>query len=300
MRDIVLVPTYGRAEYLTLCLENLAAATGAIEKEVWISHDRHHNDAGAVIGESERSRPVAENFAGAFRKVDFQVRAPHSFVGNSYNCLELYKAAASLSDVRYIYLVEDDVLVSSDFFSWHEAVQARGDYFATVGWQCFRNPAFKLTDDPTGYIETNKDFASIGVCWRREKLAPFLRHATPEYYRNPTVYLPQNFPKSQHGTGWSEQDGIITRMLEETNDRWLAWPSLPRCVHVGISGYHRPQGYRFAGDVVDRVKALKRVISVPGELARLSRDPFNDVGSLSDARAWRPEDLHVTQRLGAL
>ena len=43
MRDIVIIPTYDRPEYLALCLEKLFQARGIEEKEVWVCLD-HHSD----------------------------------------------------------------------------------------------------------------------------------------------------------------------------------------------------------------------------------------------------------------
>ena len=298
MHDIVLIPTFRRPEYLTLCLEHIVEAMAQADgwKQVIVMHDQH------TMESVETTRQVVRSFQEKLQ-VEFDVRKPHQYYGNSYNCLELYKTAFDAGTARYIYLIEDDVLVTPDFFAWHEAVQERGDYFATVGWKCMRNKDFKQSDDPSGYIETNKDFASIGICWRPDKLRTFIRHATPEYYSNSDAYLRKAFPNSRYHGGWTEQDGIVTRMLEETNDRWIAWPSRSRCTHVGISGYHRNAGYKFAGQNAGRninecVDELRHAVRTPGRLAQLSQDPFNDVDVLPTVGAWAPEDLHVTQRLG--
>jgi hypothetical protein len=259
-------------------------------------HDQHTQESVAS------TRRVVERFQQKLQ-IEFEVRQPHNYYGNSYNCLELYRAALSQTGARYIYLIEDDVLVTSDFFAWHEAVQERGDYFATVGWHCARNKAFVSSDDPTGYIETNKDYASIGVCWRPGKLETFVNHATPSYYADSAAYLQRTFPNSQYGAGWTEQDGIVTRMLEEKNDRWIAWPTRSRCTHIGVSGYHRNAGYKFVGrdagrDLDSCVEELRAAVSTPGRLKALSCDPFNDVDVLPTVGNWNPEDLHLTQRLG--
>lgn len=300
MHDIILIPTFRRPEYLTLCLEHIAAAMPQADgwKQVVVMHDQH------TMENTGSTRHVVTSFQERLQ-IEFDVRQPHSYYGNSYNCLELYRWALTQTGARYIYLIEDDVLVTPDFFAWHEAVQDRGDYFATVGWKCMRNKDFKPSQDPTGYIETNKDFASIGVCWRPEKLETFVKHATLEYYANSDAYLRKAFPNSRHHGGWTEQDGIITRMLEETNDRWLVWPNLPRCTHIGISGYHRNAGYKFGGQNAGRnldecVDELRQAVRTPGMLQKLSQDPFNDVDVLPVVGFWETDDLHMTQRLGTV
>lgn len=298
MRDLVLVPTFGRPEYLALCLEYLAAADGATEKHVMISHDRHVHDAAAVTKELMEAEIVAEAYrlSGKFASLQFAVRPAHRFVGNPCNFLELYKFAFQQEDVRYIYLVEDDVIVNKDFFRWHEAVQARGDYFCTVGWHCVRNPLVKPGTDPLAYIESTRDFSSIGVCWRREKLAPFVKHATPDFYGNMGNYLGRNFPGSPIPAGqWTEQAGVVTRLLHETRDRWVAWPVSRRCSHVGVSGYHRPNGHRFAGLIGDRIEELRKAIT-SDRITKMSHDFTDDIEPLLPAQDWDAVQLQVVQR----
>ena len=297
MRDIVLIPTFARPEYLQLCLEHLLAADGGANKEVWISHDRHTRDAANMRQEVELSRQIALSFSDKFEFVRFHERTPHNYIGNPLNFLELYKEAYNTTpEARYIYLVEDDVMVAKDFFRWHESVQDRGDYFCTVGWHCIRNPEVKKSTDPTAYIESTRDFSSIGICWRREKLPPFVKHATTDYYQAHRNYLEKAFPGSPIRPGeWTEQAGIVTRLLHETKDRWVAWPALSRVAHVGISGYHRPGGHKFDGPIEQRIADLRKAIQDPKVLNSLSKDPFDDVGVLSSIPEWKAEDLHVVQ-----
>lgn len=296
MRDLVLIPTFARPEYLTLCLEFLAKADGGKDKEVWIAHDRHARDTQGMVDQWQLSKAVADKFVGTFAGLRFIERKPHGFIGNPYNFLELYKEAFANLDVRYVYLVEDDVLVFSDFFRWHEAVQPRGDYFCTVGWHCVRNSMVKPSTDPTEYIESTRDFSSIGVCWRREKLEPFVRHARPEFYRQMAPYLAQAFPGSPIPCGqWTEQAGVVTRLLHETRDRWVAWPTARRCSHVGVSGYHRPNGYRFGGELETRVRELRAAVT-NDRIVKMSRDFVDDIEPITETGAWLPEQLHVVQR----
>lgn len=297
MIDLVLIPTFARPEYLTLCLEHLAAAEGGLDKHIWISHDRHVNDHPHVLKEIELTKQVIAK-APPFACIKFIEREPHPYIGNPCNFLELYKSAyCNHYETRYIYLVEDDVLVAPDFFKWHEAAQARSNYFVTVGWHCIRNAEVKPSTDPTAYIESTRDFSSIGICWKREKVAALASHAKPEYYRQMAPYLGKSFPGSPIPAGqWTEQAGVVTRLLHETKNRWVAWPSLARCAHVGIQGYHRPQGHKFSGTLQERVDALRSAVTNSGELARLSKDAFDDVAALQTIPEWLPEQLHVVQR----
>ena len=265
MRDIVLVTTYFRPEYLWLCLQAIADADGGKDKEVWVAHD-HHKSESADPENLEIENHFKEVFA-AFRWID---RAPHTHAGNSYNCLELYKEAYK-TDARFVYLVEDDILVEKDFFRWNEAVQSKGDYFCSVGWHCKRNPKYVLNTDPTAYIESTDDYVSWGVCWKREKLAWTEIHCCEAYYRDMVGYTSQKWP-SYPKDGFVEQDGLIQRMLAEPNAlRVVAWPCLKRAYHVGISGYHRPGGHRFLGTLSEKVQQLDRATK-SGELVKLRKD----------------------------
>jgi hypothetical protein len=297
MSDIVLIPTFQRPEYLQLCLEHLLAAEGGKEKEVYISYDRHTNDTAPVLRDMDYSQQIAESFKEKFAKMTFVARQPHPYVGNPCNFLETYKHAYFNSGARYVYLVEDDVLVAKDFFKWHEAVQARGDYFITVGWHCIRNKEVLPSQDPTAYIESTRDFSSIGICWKREKLLAMVKHANPNYYRAMRNYLAAAFVGSPINPGlWTEQAGVVTRLLHEAKNRWVAWPALSRVAHVGISGYHRPGGHRFDGSLAERIAGLRAAVTDTKILNSLSKDPFDDVGALSHIPEWNVGDLHVTQR----
>lgn len=297
MRDIVIMPSYFRPEYIALALEYLAAADGAQEKEVWVGQDRHTNDAGYQLQELPLVKQVVNAYilSGKFKAVRYIEHPATPYIGNPSNFLDLYAEAFLAPDVRYVYLVEDDVLVSKDFFRWHEAIQEREDLFVSVGWHCVRNPEVKASTDPTEYITSFRDYSSIGVCWKREKLAPLVSHARTEYYRDMAGYLRTAFPGSPVPAGqWTEQAGVITRLLHETGDRLVAWPSLRRCSHVGVSGYHRPRGHRFTGGLGERVEALRAAVS-DTRIQGMSKDFVDDIEPVTVPGPWEPSELKCVQ-----
>lgn len=293
MNDLVVIPTYARPEYLQVTLEHLAVAERSSPIDVWIFQDRHNFDSPSTLHEQGIAQRIAEEFKAL--PIRFVQRAKHSFRGNPYNILEAYKEAYA-TNARYVYLVEDDVIVSPDFFRWHEAIQERGDYFCTVGWHCIRNPEVKKSDDPTAYIETTRDFSSIGVCWKREKLARVVHHARAEYYRGMAPYCRDAFPGNPIPCRqWTEQAGIIMRILLQSPDALtVAWPSLARCAHVGINGYHRP-GRAFRGGVKERTAALRSAAQDQVKLDAVRRKEDDDISILPHVPDWKPEDLHVSQ-----
>lgn len=292
--DLVCVPTFARPEYLQLCLEQLLEADGGREKHVLVAIDRHQRDTNDQKNRNVESLHVAEQFRYEFANLEVILREPHGYIGNPYNFLELYKTAFH-SDARFVYLVEDDVLVGKDFFTWHERVNERQDYFCTVGWHCIRNPQAISFGAPESYIETQNDFSSIGVCWKREGLAPLVQHALPDYYRDIAGYLRRAFPNEEvkHGV-WTEQAGLVMRLLLSTPNATVAWPVRARCAHVGINGYHRARGHAFTGSLKERVEALRVAVRNTEKLVGLSKDPFDDVSALPPYMPWN--DLRVVQR----
>lgn len=285
-RDLVLVPAFARPEYLHLCLEHLRAA-GA--KHIWVAQDAHHRDSPAIKALMLEVLDVAIS-SGCERVIQ---REPHGYIGNPYNIMELYKLAFE-SDARYVYLVEDDVIVGSDFFRWHEAVQERGDYFCSVGWHCIRNERALKSGDPEAYIESGEDFSSIGVCWRREKLAAVVEHARIEYYQDLSGYMRTHFPNSPiPPVQWTEQAGLIMRLLLADPENKVAWPALSRCAHIGMNGYHRTNGFTPKGNLSQRIEQLRAMLN-NGDLNRVA-SAFDDISALPQVPDWT--ELRLEQRI---
>lgn len=296
MRDIVIVPSFYRPEYLYVCLEHILAAEGGAEKEIWIFQDRHTRDLPHMAQKLPEIERIANEFRPKFAGLKYTVRPPHDYVGNPYNFLEAYKEAHA-TDARFVYLVEEDVFIAKDFFRWHEALQTRADYFVTMGWHQLRNPDVKKSTDQNAIVNSTCDFSSIGVCWKREKLAEVVKHAVPQYYGTMRVYLAQNFPHCPiPPVQWTEQAGLIMRvLLQGAGTRLVGAPALSRCAHIGIFGYHRAGGYQFEGPLVKRVAELRAAAKDTAKLVSLSKDPFDDVAALPEIGAWSPETLHVAQ-----
>lgn len=296
--DLVIVPSHYRPEYLYLCLERLAQADGGRNKCVRIYQDRHVQDDALRLAELPNIHAVVKRFNGRFTDIQYIEREPHTGVGNTRNFLEAYKRAYTDS-WRYVYLVEDDVHVGPDFFKWHEAVQARGDYFCSVAWWCIRNPLRIVCNDPLAYLESSKDFSSIGVCWRRENLSAVACHADDEYYENPSRYVAHYFPTSPIPRGqWTEQAGLIMRVLLNGKGRVVAWADVPRVAHVGIHGYHRSLGVQFSGSLLERISKLRTISCQLDVLKTMSGRPdLKDINTLPEVGQWNPEELYVSQVL---
>ena len=291
MRDIILIPTYKRPEYLAVCLQHIMAAPSNVQRCIFVQHDFHVGDSTQDMNDSRWIATFLDDCSA------FSILQTHTRQGNSFNCFSLYRKALALPDVRYIYLIEDDVIVASDFFRWHEAVNARVDYFSTIGWKCLRNPEVKMIEDQKAYIESARDYASIGVCWKPSRLAEFIQHDVDSYYQNQSHYLAAAFPGSPIPSWqWTEQDGIVMRMMAENKGRLNAWPVVPRCAHIGVQGYHRQGGHKFTGSLSDRIGKLQ--LAIIDGMDKLVTDPFNDIFSLPKIQPWDEKDLWISQRFG--
>jgi hypothetical protein len=282
--DIVLVPTYSRPEYLHLCLEAISKADGGRDKAVWIARDCHKSDGGKYAREAADIKAVIEEYGQVFAELRFIERAPHSYYGNSFNTLELYREAFG-TDAEFVYLIEDDVIVESDFFRWHEAVQGRGSYFCSIARYICNDGRSFPADDSEAYIESTRDYASLGVCFRRENLKLITRHCCDEYYRSMTSYIVRTFPNSWLGSEFSEQDGLIQRVIKESGMP-TAWACLPRAYHIGIHGYHRSRGARLTGSLTEKIRVLKE-ISQTGKLKDMAKD-FKHLDDIDTPRGYTP------------
>jgi hypothetical protein len=277
--DVVLIPCYMRPEYLALCLEHLAAAEGSrADKEYWVCQDMRFEDDCRYGMQLRWTKEVIDN---ARLPVRYIQRKPHGWTGNSYNTMEAYKEAIS-TDVRYVYLVEEDVLVTPDFFRWHEAVQAvEPNTMCSVAYRCSRNREAR-TDivDPAAYFTTERDYASIGVCWKKDRLSRLASHSSPAYFADSSNYIQRTFPGNRFAGDFCEQDGLIMRLMWEER-AFTSWPYVPRCYHMGWYGYHRPNGKRPEGQLGDKVARLRSLLRRPEELRIVAPD-FGDIEAYDD------------------
>ncbi len=276
MKDIILIPTYIRAEYLNVCLEHLANTIRTpSEKEFWVCQDFRQNDDHRYRIQMDWTKEVVERFRGPLDIKTFRT-PPHIYPGNSFNVLESYKLAFS-TDARYVYLVEDDVMVKPDFFQWHEYInEVEPNAMCSIAYRCSRNHEAR-TDvvDPGAYFTTARDYASIGVCWKKENLLPVIEHCTSAYYNDLDGYMPKRFPGNRFNADFSEQDGIIMRIMWETN-AFTVWPYVPRAYHMGWYGYHRANGKRPDGFWEQKSGVIRAMISDP-EALKIAAPDYGDI-----------------------
>jgi hypothetical protein len=259
-RDIVLVPCWRRPEMLWHCLENLCNADGIESKHVVIRPDS---------GYDPDILTVIRSFAARLPSHEIQPspRCPYRRTKLSANILLGYLQAAA-SARRYVYLVEEDIMIGRDFFRWHGAVHAqRSGLFCSVAVRN-HNRQIETPNDPDGYYLSSGDYCSWGVCFDRSVVEALIApHVNLGYLARPKRYLRRHFQRSHVSLGYVEQASLLRR-IQEGCGRPIAYPAVPRAFHAGFYGHNRPGGVPGALD--ERVQRLDRVIYDRAAMRRLA------------------------------
>lgn len=254
MQDIVIVPTYDRPEMLWLCLDHLAASPDIYDGvQIWVVVDAHLGQN--THTSKEDIQAVIEKFPRLSLRIGY--RPPHQFHGNSFNVLMAYRDAFN-TKARYVYLVEDDVMVHPLFFAWHQR-QHEKEIGASIA----------VVKEPF-----HSHYASWGVCFRRETLQLIVPHCQMAYFQNMSRYCRTRFPPSKIHC---EQDGLFCRVLAHHK---VVYATTPMAQHVGWYGYHRPKGVRPQGTLEERYQQVKQALVSVESLQNVVRDRFGDVHPL--------------------
>jgi hypothetical protein len=257
-RDVLIIPCWRRPEFLWHCLDNLRRAEGIGDLHVLFRPDRGHD---------ARNLEVIDEFGpqlGSYQ-IDVPPHCPYRRGKQSANVLGGYLRAAAITR-RYVFLVEEDVMVARDFLRWHYAVQAaQPQLFCSIATRN-TNRAVPEATDPEAYYVTTLDYCSLGVCFERSvivrRIAPHVRR---EYFEDPGAYCQLHWGASRVGAGHVEHDGLIRRIQEEHGARRpIAYPYRPRAFHAGFFGYPRraaingalSQRIREVGETIYNIEAM--------------------------------------------
>jgi hypothetical protein len=264
-RDVVMIPCWRRPEFLWHCLDNLSQADDIGELHVLFRAD---------TGFDPQILQVIEEFAPRLgsHEVHTPVACPYRRTKQSANVLGGYLRAAAMSR-RYVFMVEEDVMVARDFLRWHYAVHAaQPRLFCSIAT---RNTNRAVADslDPEIYYLTTGDYCSLGLCYERSIITQWIApHVSREYFADPRRYCARHFPDSRIGAGYVEQDGLIRRIQESTGEAHpIAYPYLPRSFHAGYFGYHRPG--EVEGSLRERIRAVGAIIYNAEAMRRIAERP---------------------------
>lgn len=244
MSNVVLIPCWRREDFLQVTLDCIKEAQGA-DKNIYVF----------LVDRGFHSEVVEVAKAFPLEKI-IRFTPQHRFYGNSYNLLEGYRFGHKLLNERkgeLVYLIEEDIWVGKDFFTFHEKVQSK--------YPCFGLSAVRNQNNQTPYppepesVYHHIAYQSLGVSFKASTLEKILPHARPEFYRSMQRYVIANFRDSRYGSGWTEQDGLINRIAEKSPVHML-YPFVPRAFHAGFVGYNR-KGKPLQGNLQERVAKLK-------------------------------------------
>jgi hypothetical protein len=236
---------------LWLCLDHIARSPDSKDLLIRVYVDAH---VGHTIPREEIEQVVAK-FSHLNIRVGF--RPPHTFHGNSFNVMMAFRDAHQ-SNARYVFMIEDDVMIHPLFFEWHRIVQEEQPLGCSIG--VMKEPHFGL-------------YASLGVCFKREMLKLIVPHCKVEYFHNLRGYCQTRFPPSKVDC---EQDGLFCRVLAGHH---IAWPRVPYAQHVGWYGYHRKKSIRPVGTLAERYYQVKHVLKSATALRQWMKD-FGDIKPL--------------------
>lgn len=250
VRDIVLIPCWRRPEMLWHCIDNLCRADGIDELHVVFRPDN---------GYDPDNIQVINSFADRLDSFEIQLApsCPYRRSKLSANVLLGYMHAAAATR-RYVYLVEEDIMVARDFFRWHQGVHVQHtELFCSIAVHN-HNREVVTPNDSEGYYLSQFDYCSWGGCFDHAVITDrFSAHIQPAYFSRPKHYLRRHFPASRVGLGYVEQASLIRR-VQERSGRPIAYPAVPRAFHAGFYGRNRAGG--MTGALAERVRRLQGVI----------------------------------------
>lgn len=211
-------------------------------------------------------RQVAESFSKSFRDMYLRVMNHHQFHGNSFNVLSGVKDALKVGG-DLIHVVEDDIMVSLGYFTYHEAAhEAAPEVFAV---SACKNQNLQGPAPAAAY--RHPSYQSLGVSFRPETAERATEHDRPLYYGDMTAYCRRVWPGSRIPPGHAEQDGVFNR-VRESLDGVTVYPELPRAFHAGFYGYNRP-GRKLGGSIARRSeKILSMTTAEMNDMAGLMKD----------------------------
>ena len=227
--SVVVIPCFSRADFLEVCLDHIVKADDFDKHKYLFCLDYGYN-------------PEVVKIINKYPLTAALLKVPDNHLKDgkqSFNVINGLVTAAGLSNDK-VYYIEDDCLISKDFFTFTGGVVEKEDIYCCIASMSDRQTIKPIVDGNCYYIKENdNDYRGIGVCFSTAKILEYLKpHHDMRYYRNIKGYCTRYFPDSKLKGQWTEQDGLQRRIIEKNKLR-VAFSSVPRCFHAGFYGYHR-------------------------------------------------------------
>jgi hypothetical protein len=262
--DIVVMPGHMRPEMFKVWLGLVKKANGASELFYLFCLDS---------GFDERYMDLMYEFPYEYSYIEM-TPSELTLGKQSRNVLNGMVAAAQHSD-DLVYYVEEDIFIGVDFFRWHKEIHKKEkDIFCSIGTKA-NDSRYKLDGFHNHYYVTKEpDYQSWGSCFKKEIILDLIYpHFNDRYLYDPTGYCMRNFPLASIGSRFTEQDGLIKRILEQKK-MTVAYPCLPYAYHSGFYGYNR-QAQIMKKPYEEKLKMV-REICFDKELMKKWSAPFTD------------------------
>jgi hypothetical protein len=249
-KDVVLLPCWQRPEFLWHCIENLSQAEGIED-----IHVIFRPDTGFAPDILDVIRTQGQRLASF--EIQYPPVCPFRRTKQSANVLLGYLQAANQAR-QFVFLIEEDIMVARDFFRWHRNVHAQQpQLFCSIATKN-HNREVTASPDADAYYRSTGDYCSWGVCMDRRVIQEWIApHVNMSYFRKPKRYLRRHFPSSAVSLAFVEQDGLIRR-IQEGSQQSLVYPCVPRAYHAGYYGYNRAGGVD--GSLADKVRHIGSII----------------------------------------
>ncbi len=197
MKDIVLILAHDRPDNLRKCLGQVRVF--APEKDVWVCVDVH------------RDKPQPSEIGGELLRLAQRHRAQviineHESPGNTANTRMSLETAANEPDVRLIYLIEDDIILSSDFFAWSEEVHQTYNPDVVSGFH--RAGELCVEGNPNICLQNAEFIHTFAVSFRRDVVKGLIPKLTKPL------------------------DAVLNDL--DRNKRLMITPARSRCAHPGL------------------------------------------------------------------
>lgn len=233
---------------LALSLQRLQAAWSVPEVHIYLD-----TCSAIKLDEVERVRDLYFPTAFIFRAGEHE-QAP----SGCWNILNAIKSGYN-TGAKYVFLVEEDVMVYPDFFQWHwkahQDVDSEQDFVASCGrrWRYY-----------------NSDFyTNPGACLNRNLLNEVVWHINDDFFSDRRGYMNNFFGEMDEASDLD--DGLVRRVMRFVGAQ-LIYPDSPVCAHQGFWAYQKFVEYKTYGLVDERIEQLRNMLSKIDPNGRYTKD----------------------------
>lgn len=254
MKNVIYVLAYDRPGFLFHTLRLIAKNK---------DFRNHHFVFVLDYGYDDRCAEVIRVFIKKY-KLDAETllvqKTPFTIGKQSFALITGYRHCITL-DCNLIHFIEDDVFISNDYFKYQTEVHKNEKFlFCSIGTRNNNSNDPTVNNITAYYTKKNNEYQSLGVTWSKLMLQRVLELIPNSYFADPYLFCYRNFPDSEIGDMYVEQDGLIRRIKEKHFlDLPVAYPHVPRGYHAGFQGKNRRGKYLLDDDLSLRIKQIQRI-----------------------------------------